>query len=78
MLERRADGRSPRRGIAGVEDDELDVVRPFDDLGRERRTAHALEDDVVDALVLQFRPQCRDLLHEQARRRDRLDPAAAP
>jgi hypothetical protein len=64
-------------GVGRVEDRELDARGAGDDLGRERRTAHAAEDDVVDVLAAELLAERRDLGDEGTRDGDRLGPAEA-
>ena len=64
-------------GRGRVEDDERHAGRLRDDLGCERRTAHAGEHDPRDALGDELGAQRLDLGHERARDADRLDPAEA-
>ena len=64
-------------GRGRVEDDERHARRLRDDLGRERRAAHAGEHDARDALRDELGAQRHDLGDERARDADRLDPAEA-
>ncbi len=63
--------------VGRVEDRELDARGAGDDLGRERGTAHAAEDDVVDALAAELLAERRDLGHQRTGDGDRLRPAEA-
>ena len=64
-------------GGGRVEDDERNARSLGDHLGRERRSAHARQDDPRDALRPELVAQGDDLRHERPRDADGLDPAQA-
>ena len=75
-LERRSMAPRHLAGVGGVEDHEVDAGGARDDLGGERRAAHAAEHDVVDALAARARRAApRSRRPAAARTRRQLDPA---
>jgi len=63
------------RRCRAVEDGQRRTGRLGDDLGGERRAAHAREHDAVDAARAEIVAQCDDLRDERSRVRDGVDPA---
>ena len=61
-------------GCGGVEHHEVDPGGAADDLGRQRRAAHAAEHDPVDALALELLAQGGDLAEQRPRGAGQVDP----
>ena len=61
-------------GVGGVQHDERHAGRGADDLGRERRAAHAAEHDVVEPLPGQLVTQRGDLADERPGAARQADP----
>ena len=74
---RSAEGREHLAGLGRVEDGEVDASGAGDDLGCERRSAHAAEHDVGDAVGLELLAEGLDLGDQRAGHGHGLGPAEA-